>query len=93
MKASGPRIERETVILFNDDEDTAEVFTLSDVVYNKLRKRGYEPKHDDERSAVFVMEKSKVSILRAGKSKRGGNGGNFKKKITEQILPAPQENI
>ena len=39
MKGKGPRIERETVIGFNHEEDTASIWTASEVIYRRLVKR------------------------------------------------------
>lgn len=39
MKGKGPKRERETIINFNEDDETATVWTASGSVYNKLLKR------------------------------------------------------
>jgi len=62
MKGKGPRRERETTISFNEEEDTAQVWTASEPMYRKLRKKGYYPSEDNERSATFLVPKKQVSI-------------------------------
>jgi len=52
MKASGPRIERETIILFNEAEDFAEIWTASQPMYRKLTKL-YPVESDTGRGASF----------------------------------------
>ncbi len=64
MKGKGPRSERETVIRFDEAGDTATVWTASEVVYRKLRKMGYEPVEDRERSANFKVPKGDVRLPR-----------------------------
>ena len=39
MTPKGPRSERETVINFHEEADTASIWTASDVVYRRLMKR------------------------------------------------------
>jgi hypothetical protein len=41
MNANGPKHERETVIVFNEEEDFASIWTASQTVYRKLKKLGY----------------------------------------------------
>ena len=41
MKAKGIRQERETIINYNEAEDTAYVYTASQKVYRALMKKGY----------------------------------------------------
>ena len=57
MHGKGPRHERETIIVFNEEGDTASVWTASESVYRQLRKRGYFPAEDNERSASFEIPK------------------------------------
>jgi len=74
MKAKGPRDERETIINFNDAEDTADVWTASQTQYRKLLKLGYRPIEDHDRSANFKVPKKCVSVrkLRKLTSKQRG---------------------
>jgi len=65
MKGKGPRRERETIISFNEEEETAHVWTASESVYRRLKKQGYEPVEDTERSARFEVPKKCVSIRKA----------------------------
>ena len=62
MKGKGPRLERETIINFNEEEETAHIWTASNPVYRRLRKMGYCPYEDNERSASFKVPKRCVSI-------------------------------
>ncbi len=62
MKGKGPRYERQTSITFNEEEETAQIWTASKPVYSKLKKLGHEPVEDRERSASFKVPKKCVSI-------------------------------
>ncbi len=62
MKGQGIRQERETVIVFNEADSSASVWTASESVYRRLKKQGYEPVEDTERSARFEVPKKRVSI-------------------------------
>ncbi len=62
MKGKGIRQERETVIVFNEADDSASIWTASERVYRRLKKQGYEPVKDTERSARFEIPKKCVSI-------------------------------
>src|SRR5262245_13762639 len=62
MKGKGPKFERETVIVFNDEEEFANVWTASNGTYKKLLKSGYKPTEDNERSATFKIPKKCVSL-------------------------------
>lgn len=55
MEGKGPRFERETVITFNETESSASVWTASETVYRRLKKLGYAPTEDNERSVVFEV--------------------------------------
>jgi hypothetical protein len=69
VKATGPRDERETIIRWDDENDTAEIWTASDVTYRRMLKRGWFPAKDDERSAVFMVPKGQVRLPRTTKRK------------------------
>ena len=69
MEGKGPKHERETVIVFNEAEDSATVWTASEVVYRRLRRLGYFPIEDRERSASFEVPKNEVRLPRP-KAKR-----------------------
>jgi hypothetical protein len=71
MKAIGPGYERETIIRFDDDSDTAELWTASATYYRRMIKRGFVPVEDGERHVVFKFPKKSVKLPRFGKSKRG----------------------
>jgi hypothetical protein len=64
MQGKGPKYERETVIRFDETKDLAYVWTASKPTYNRLRRLGYEPVKDDERSASFRLPKKAVSFRR-----------------------------
>ena len=64
MKGKGPRSERETVIRLDEAGYTASVWTSSEVVYRRLRKMGYLPTEDNERSARFRVPKRDVRLPR-----------------------------
>jgi antibiotic biosynthesis monooxygenase (ABM) superfamily enzyme len=62
MRGKGPRIERETIIRFDEVSPTAEIWTASEPFYRKLLKEGYVPKADSDRSASFDVPKRSVVI-------------------------------
>jgi hypothetical protein len=64
MEGKGQRLERETVITFNEGESSASVWTASETVYRRLKNLGYVPTRDDERSAVFEIPKAVVRVLK-----------------------------
>ena len=67
MKGEGPRFERETIINFNDKEDTASIWTASETVYRRLLKRLGRAylKEDSERHAVFKFPREFLQLPRA----------------------------
>jgi len=64
VKGKGIRLERETTITFNEVEDTASIWTASEPMYRKLKKLGFYPVEDRDRSASFKIPKKCVSIRR-----------------------------
>lgn len=78
MTGKGSKHEPETIINFNEESDTASIWTASEVVYRRLKKLGYVPSQDNERSAVFEMPKRVMSearrerIRESLKAKRNG---------------------
>jgi len=62
MKGKGPRIERETSIVWNEEEDKALIWTASEITYRKLKKLGYFPTEDRDRSASFVVPKRDIRM-------------------------------
>ncbi len=70
MKGKGIRQERETVIVFNEADNSASIWTASEPVYRRLKKLGYEPVEDNERSARFVMAKRDIKLPRPKSEKR-----------------------
>ncbi len=70
MKGKGIREERETVIRWDEAGDTANIWTASESVYRQLKKRGYFPTEDNDRSASFVMPKRDIKLPRPKSEKR-----------------------
>ncbi len=64
MKGKGIRDERETVVRWDEAGDTASIWTASETVYRQLKKRGYCPVEDNDRSASFVMPKRDLKLPR-----------------------------
>jgi predicted DNA binding protein len=64
VEGKGQRLERETVITFNEADSSASVWTSSETVYRRLKKLGYVPTQDNERSAVFDVPKAVVRVLK-----------------------------
>jgi hypothetical protein len=62
MRGKGPKLERETIIRFDEASPTASVWTASEPIYRKLLKQGHVPKEDGERSATFEIPKRSVAI-------------------------------
>jgi hypothetical protein len=62
MRGKGPKIERETIIRFDEVNPTADIWTASEPIYRKLLKQGHVPKEDGERSATFQVPKQSVAI-------------------------------
>jgi len=70
MKGKGIRRERETIINFNEEEKTAHIWTASEPMYRRLRKMGYCPSEDNERSASFVVPKRDIKLPRPKSASR-----------------------
>lgn len=62
MRGKGPREERETTITFNEADDTASIWTASEAVYKKLKKRGFFPTEDGDRHASFQVPKKAIRL-------------------------------
>ena len=62
MTGKGPRIERETSIVWNEEEDKVLIWTASEITYRKLKKLGYFPTDDRDRSASFVVQKRDIRM-------------------------------
>jgi len=62
MNGKGPRQERETTITFNEVEDPASIWTASEPMYRKLKKLGFYPVEDRDRSATFEIPKKFISV-------------------------------
>lgn len=70
MTGKGIKRERETIINFNEEEDTASVWTASETVCRRLKKFGYIPTEDNERSATFKVAKQDIKLPRPRKQKQ-----------------------
>lgn len=66
MKGIGLRKERETIINFNEEDETASVWTASEIVYRRLLKRlgRVHLKEDGQRHAVFEFPKNFLDLPR-----------------------------
>jgi hypothetical protein len=64
MTPKGPRSERETVISFNEEEETATIWTASGPMDRRLRKLGLEVIEEGDRHTVFKCPRSQVKIRR-----------------------------
>jgi len=69
------RLERETVILFNDAEPDAIITTSSPRIINLLHKRGYHPLpdwpgHSPKNNERFILPKRRVSLRSRAKTTR-----------------------
>ena len=67
MKGKGPKLERETIINFNEAEPYASIWTASEPMYRKLLKLGYEPIEGSDRSATFTVPKKLVAVRKPRK--------------------------
>jgi hypothetical protein len=64
MTPKGPRSERETVINFNEEEETATIWTASGPMDKRLRKLGLEVIEEGGRHTVFRCLKSQAKVRR-----------------------------
>ena len=67
MTPTGPTEERETIILWNEKDNTATIWTASGTINRRLRKYGWVPTEEGERHAVFTIPKDRVRLPRPGK--------------------------
>lgn len=81
MTGKGPKHERETIINFNEEDDTASIWTASEVVYRRLKKLGYLPSQDNERSSVFEMPKRDVKLPRPKRLMSEAQRGKIKESL------------
>ena len=58
------RLEQETIINFNAEENTATLYTSYPAVYRRMIKKGYEAERLDECSWLFTIPKRKASLPR-----------------------------
>ena len=78
MTGRGPKHERETIINFNEESDTASIWTASEVVYRRLKKLGYMPAQDNERSAVFENAQARHKATQAQATNKRSTAGKDK---------------
>jgi len=74
MTGKGPRRERETIINFNEEDDELSIWTASEQVYRRLRKAGFMPSEESDRSAVFKLPKSSYRFPRQPSPARAEQG-------------------
>src|SRR4051794_19572690 len=67
MKGRGPRVERETIILFNEAEPDASVYTASNTYYRKMISAGHQPSEESAHSATFIVPKKLVNVRKERK--------------------------
>lgn len=67
MKGKGPKLERETIINFNEVEPNASIWTASAAIFRKLLKLGYIPIEESDRSATFQVPKKLVDVRKVRK--------------------------
>jgi hypothetical protein len=79
MTPKGPRSERETVINFNAEDETATVWTASGPIERRLRKLGLEVIEEGNRLTVFKCLKSQVKVQR-------------RRVLSPELLEAAREN-
>lgn len=77
MIGKGPREERETVINWSEDGDTATIWTSSETVYRRMKKRGWFPSEDGERHAMFEVPKGLLRLPINRERKARGKGLPF----------------
>ena len=73
VKPLGPPHERESILLWNDTDEPATLWTASATYYRRMIKRGFTPKQEDTHSALFEFPKKSVKLPRFGKSNRGAH--------------------
>ena len=77
MRGIGPREERETVVNWSEDSDMATIWTSSETVYRRMKKRGWFPSEDEERHATFEVPKRLIRLPIARERKARGKGLPF----------------
>lgn len=88
MTGKGIRKERETSIVFNEEDSDMEIRTASEVVYRKLKKNGFYPFDETDRSATFRVPKSSFRIPRMPSEARirAGKALGALKKATSSVV-------
>ena len=70
MTPTGPKCERETVMVWDEDSSTATLWTASAVVYRRMMKIGWQPIQDDDRHALFEFPKAAVRLPRPRRKRK-----------------------
>lgn len=84
MIGKGPRHERETTIVFNEEEPIATIWTASEQVYRRLKKNGYMPDSESDRSASFTIPKKQIRLPRPPSQARVNRGIAMAKQRSER---------
>jgi hypothetical protein len=74
MTGKGPRHERETVIIFNEEDAEMSIWTASEAVDRRLRKAGFSPSDDSDRHSEFKLPKSSFKWPRQPSQARAEQG-------------------
>jgi len=74
MIGKGPKHERETIIKFNEEGTTANIWTASEIVYRRLKKNGYLPDQESDRSASFTVPRKHIRLPRPPSAARVKSG-------------------
>ena len=56
------RVEQETIITFNQLEDTASLYTASPAIYRRMVKRGFKAEKLDDCSWTFEIPRRSVKL-------------------------------
>jgi len=56
------RLEQETIINFNQEEDAANLYTASPAIYRRMTKRGFKAEKLDDGSWVFEIPRRAVRL-------------------------------
>jgi hypothetical protein len=78
VKAIGPKSERETIIVVDEEGKLATLWTASESVYQQMLKRDWQPDEDGERHAMFSFPKGCLRLPRQKSTSRGFAGRKAK---------------
>jgi len=91
MTGKGPRHERETIFRFDEESDEVDVWTASEIIYRKLKKNGFYPYDESDRSAAFKMPKSTFRIPRLPSEARVKAGLRLSESRKAKLLEGSEE--